>query len=502
MGGFHKAEDYVKCIEKRRREAERSILKEFKSKGIDDLYKLREDFMEELRNIFESYPVCRSLLTRVTNEISPRVMFERGLEEQVATIGASATKPEVLSELLQYFSDGLEGKLQIFIRDALRSVWIYGFVVMTYVAVNDSGDKVGCNFDTCTSPQVVDENEYFIFRDERCNFYARGLNGEEFEVYFLDRPDVDGTVRSAMAHLYSNARYLEILKLCQLVSARNAAPSVLVTSKRPDPEEEERRMQTDFEKRENKVAGYAVEALLRARPSSSNKEDKKNESRTSIPGAYHDFEREFVDANNDNERLIKELHRVRTEVTELRWLQQRELLSCLKGLDRNSSSNSTLDEFVRDRLVFRVDEGSEDRTVEGHRLDVRPIDIDSAKEEFNHHVKNVLLGTVSFTERGSALDADSRRSGGTSESVQRVVDACVNYWQHFFVNVVLKKWTSLTLIPLKPRLRRRKEDINDLMPLFPVVVAERQAKLVSEILDIPERDIFIPAGPWIPYVKQ
>jgi len=32
-GGFHKAEDYAMCVEKRKKEAEKKILKEFKSKG-------------------------------------------------------------------------------------------------------------------------------------------------------------------------------------------------------------------------------------------------------------------------------------------------------------------------------------------------------------------------------------------------------------------------------------------------------------------------------------
>ena len=63
MGGFHKAEDYVRCVEKRKREVEKTILQEFKSRGIDDLYKLREDFMLELRDIFESYPVIFNLST-------------------------------------------------------------------------------------------------------------------------------------------------------------------------------------------------------------------------------------------------------------------------------------------------------------------------------------------------------------------------------------------------------------------------------------------------------
>jgi len=465
-----------------------------------NLFKLREDFMLELRDIFESYPVCRSLLTRVTSEISPKIMFERGLEEQVATIGAPISRPEIIAELLQHFSDVLEGKLQIFIRDAVRSVWIYGFVVTTYI-VAESNEK---HFNTCPFPQVVDDDEYIVFRDEAGHFYARGINAEEYDVYFMDRPDLDGTVRSAMAHLYSNARYLEILRLCQLVSARNAAPSVLVTAKRPDPEEEERRMQSDFEKREDKVTGYAVEALLRARPSTVQNENKRNDSKTSIPKTYLDFEREFVDASNDNERLIKELRRVRREVTDLRWLQQRELLSNLKGFDRSSRSTTILDDFVREQLVYKVDEGAENRTVEGHRLDVKPIDIDSAKEEFNHHVKNVLLGTVSFSERGSALDATSRRTGSLAspDSVQRVVDACVSYWQQFFVNVVLKKWITLTLIPLRPRLQKRKEDINGLMPLLPFVAAERQAKIISEVLDVPEIDVIIPADAWIPYVRN
>jgi hypothetical protein len=505
MCGFQKPEEYVKCVERRRKEAEKNISKEFKAKGIDNLFKLREDFMLELRDIFESYPVCRSLLTRVTSEISPKVMFERGLEEQVTTIGASVSRPELIVDLLQHFSDVLEGKLQIFIRDAVRSVWIYGFVVTTYVVTENNPDRGN----TCSFPQVVDDDECIIFRDEAGNFYARGLRGEEYDLYFMDRPDVDGTVRSAMAHLYSNARYLEILRRCQIISARNAAPSVLVTSRRPDPEAEERKMQSDFEKREDKVTGYAVEALLRARPSTtlSNTDDnKRNNSRTTIPKSDLGFEREYVDASNNNEKLINELHRSRREVTQLRWLQQRELLKNVKGLDRSSrcSTGAALDDFVREQLVYKIDEGVEAYTVEGHRLDVKPIDIDSAKEEFNHHVKNVLLGTISFSERGSALDATSKRTGSLSStnSIQRVIDACVSYWQQFFVNVVLKKWTTLTFIPLKPRLHKRKEDINALLPLLPFVAAERQAKILSEVLDVPEADILVPANAWTPYVKN
>ena len=504
---FKTPQDYAAQIEKRKKEARKIVLKEFKAKGIDNLFSLREDFMFELRDIFENYPVCRSLLTRVTSEISPRVMFERGLEEKVRLIGALNSRPEQMSELIFDFQKSIEGHLQLFIRDVVRSVWIFGFVVTTYD--NDS-KKNDCDARFCF-PQVVDDDNYLVFRDSTGTLYARGLNGEDYDIYFMDKPDVNGFVLSAMAHLYSYARYIDILRLCHVISARNAAPSVLVTSKRPDPEEEERKMRSDFEKRENKVTGYAVDALLRSRPftsASSGDAKERDKLKTSIPKLDLDFEREFVDASNNNERLIKELYRVRREAAELRWVQQRNLLRNLKeefGKLSSPHSSSVLDDFVREQLVYKIDEGAENYSLEGHRLDVKPLDIDSAVEEFNHHVKNVLLGTTSFSERGRESHSASKHQKGSSatqDSLQKVVDACVSYWQQFLVNSVLKKWMEITSIPLKPGLQKKKDDVQALMPLLRFVSAERQAKIFSEVLEVPETDIFIHPDAWTTYVKN
>lgn len=506
---FKTPQDYAAQVEKKKKEARKMILKEFKAKGIDNLFSLREDFMSELRDIFENYPVCRSLLTRITSEISPRVMFERGLEEKIRLIGALPLRAQQMPELIFDFQKSIEGHLQIFIRDVVRSIWIFGFVVTTYDVLTDDSDK-DCHDGKFCFPRVVDDNNYLVFRDNTGTLYARGLSGEDYEIYFMDKPDVNGFVLSAMAHLYSYARYIDILRLCHVISARNAVPSVLVTSKRPDPEEEERKMRSDFEKRENKVTGYAVDALLRSKPfssASSNDAKERDKLKTSIPKLDLDFEREFVDASNNNERLTKELYRVRREAAELRWLQQCNLLRNLKEEfgKLSSQSSSVLDDFVREQLVYKIDEGAESYSLEGHRLDVKPLDIDSAVEEFNHHVKNVLLGTTSFSERGRESHSGSKyRKGstGTQDSLQRVVDACVYYWQQFLVNNVLKKWMEITSIPLKPGLQKKKDDVQDLMPLLRFVTAERQAKIFSEVLEVPEADIFIHPDAWTTYVRN
>lgn len=483
---FQNADSYAQNVKNRKVKATKIIVKEFKAKGIDDLFLLRENYMMDLREIFEVYPVCRCLLTKITSEISPKAMFERGLEEQAMAIGATNSDSGLFSKLSLQFCRAFEGKLQIFIRDVIRSVWIYGFVVVKYTEHDGSsaGDDEN-NHSVCCYPEAVGDDEYFVFRDVSGQFYARGLQGEKYQVYFMDKPDVNGDVRSAMSHLYSNARYLEHMKLCQMISARNAAPSVLVTSRRPGPEEEEKRLQSEFEKKENKVTGYAVEALLRARPSSASDSSERNTFK--IPKLDVNFEREYVDASNNCERLIEELDHARREACELRWLQQCDLLTNFKEGFHKNSRFTGIDDFIRDKLVYKLDDGADNRILDGHRLDVKLLNIDSAKEEFHHHVKNVLLGTVSFSERGSALDNNVKQR--TSESAQRTVDACVCYWQDFLLNTVLHNWINVTGIPLSPRLRTRKEDINALIPLFPFITADRQAKILSEVLNVPVADI-------------
>ena len=38
---------------------------------------------------------------------------------------------------------------------------------------------------------TVDDDNYLVFRDSTGTLYARGLNGEDYDIYFMDKPDVN-----------------------------------------------------------------------------------------------------------------------------------------------------------------------------------------------------------------------------------------------------------------------------------------------------------------------
>lgn len=466
---FKSAAKYENVSLERRNRALKQIEQEFRRKNAKHLFFLDETFMERLRDIFEKYPVCRCLLTRVTNEISLRSMFEGGVEEEIRSMAGKQNR-YWSSTLTALFSTNLEGLLQTFVRELIRSVWIYGFVVVRY-GQSSTNDDVEVSV-----PECVSEEDYIVFRDEFGSYHARDYDGWPLQITFMDFPDSKLRVRSALSHLRQNAEHLEKMRGFQIKSARNAAPSILITGKKPDKFEEENRLQLEYEKREQRVTQQAMNALISKRDSATTSADGTH--RLHIPRAV-DFETEYVSVSNDRERLVAELRESRKANAELRTNPRSE---------NNGNGLANECEFENNVMINLEDEN---RRLEAHRLDVKLLNIDSAIEEFNHHVKNVFLGTVTFTDRGSSFDAGHTVPGNSrdGERFERVMDSCVIYWQRFIVNVVLQDWMRHTGIPLRPRLQRKKEDINCMVTLFRFIAPERRAKILGEILEIPVSDI-------------
>ena len=153
---FCDADEYVCHVRNKRETCMKSIGRKFG--GERHLYMLDEAYARQLRQMFDNLPICLCLLTRLCESMPLRTMFENGMR----TRAADTTDGDITMEIpappgciVDAFRLKYEGPLGTFIRDAIKSIWIYGFLAMTYLEAEDD------------VPAVVDVEECVVFSRRR-----------------------------------------------------------------------------------------------------------------------------------------------------------------------------------------------------------------------------------------------------------------------------------------------------------------------------------------------
>ena len=477
---FQSSSHYRDSVERRKVEALKLITEDFQKKGHKHLFFLDEEHLNVLRVSFQNNPICHSVLTRVSDNICVSSMFQTGLD--MSSEGAfvdSVMTPQ--RKVLLDFEMTLKGQIQSFIRLVIRSVWIYGFVV-----VRDYTDE--------TLPEVVDDDSYIIFRDEHAELYARGLDGKDvLRVVCRDIPDMNGRATSAMSYLYEKSLKLQHLQRCRDMSIRNACRQLFVIGSKDDGEAcDAKRQRTSLDELDAQITQSAIQAVQRAKLGvGSSLTDVDLTTKFNILNE----ERDGLNNTRDRRTLVKEIEQMKTQNASL-WRYLGDIKARhLFGSNVHSSLSSMnygTDETLMDQVVENLEEN---RTLEASWLGIHPLDITPYIEEFNQQVRNTLIGNISFK---SNIESGSRYWGGNSrhgengssgrDGLQKLVDACALAWQDFIVHTVLVSWIERTGIPLKPKRPKRIEDLNAIVPYIRYLRPGKGVRILSEALDIPVED--------------
>jgi len=447
---FRPPTEYALWVAEKRERAKQQVVKEFKSKGHKCLFMLDSNHMAVLRDSFQNNPICHSALTRVCNTICVTRMLEAGLSEKI-------------EEVVNVFKVTLQGSLQELICKVIRSVWIYGFVVL-----RESNDQL---------PNVLEDEEYILFRDRDGTIYARSIDDGSEKLTFVckDVPDVHGRVTSAMSFVYEKSLQLRYLRECRDTSLRNACHKSFVTGVKDSSEESEAKLRrSEMDKLDTEVTERAIEAMMRARDGIPTRLDKSY---------LLEEELSHRQRSDDKRKLLTQYERSMEENIYL-W----RLIGDLKF---NRLFNKSPPRNVIDDTASNVETLSANEKLEASSLDVRPLDIEHYEQEYNYLVVNVLMGTLLFQSPSSSQQRNKKQCVEGTNEIYDAIDQSSLAWQEFIVHRVLVNWISHTGIPLMPTKPKRVKDLEVLLPFMKYVRTHRSMQIMSQVFDIPEEDFTI-----------
>lgn len=401
MCEFRDHGQYTSLLLEKRQNAKKQICDEFSKRGHNNVYCLDESYAMELRNIFQSNPTFKSALSHIANAINLPQMFSQSLCE------GSLKKEQKLS-LVEKFKLTCNEKLSSFVRSAVRSLWLYGYVVLF------SSDCSGF-------PQVATEEDYIVFRTDCGTLHARDMEGKNVDLVVRDYPNANGRVNSPVSYLYESAMRLKEMKNYELESARHACRHVIVLGKKDLSDPDKSGYTERFQDIEQNATKYAISALL---SDSADVGDRRC-------------------VENDRMQLKSEVKMLQHEVKLAREqnMNMRRVFEC--GDWRKGADNAWTERVL-------IHTGDEEK-VETSKFCSNTLNIQSAVDEFNSNVKNVLLGTLAYH------DTNTLRGSGSTVVTERALLQCVSSLQEFIVYNMLSSWSANQGISLCPSIEKLHE---------------------------------------------